>query len=221
MPNCNKIFYYRASLRKHIETSHLNYVTENNIKDPYSEVIEILKSTSTAPILSTQPTNVFQASIVTPNTVSLPTPSFTTDLKDSKLISGNVPPSTSTLATSIPKPFIDSITQPANQPKSFEHSDVSILFHKCPQNTSMPEPAKFITNYDFYEGKNQSSQITHELKNIRIERILDPITHPHVHQEYCAHLKLYHHNHMDYLHDEMLHMVVEYGNYNIRPNLRA
>ena len=211
MPECNKIFYYRASLRKHIETSHLDYVLRNNIKDPYTEVIEILKQNSKSPIqqVAHQSVSIIQTNNSN-STIPLPinpTPISNTDT--AQIIPGSAPNTTVTYPTNPPqKPTID-------------NTDVTLLIHKWPQELDSSVPIKFISNYDIYEGKTQNPQIDHELTKIRTERVLDPIAHPHVHQEYCSHLKIFHHNHMDFLHDEMLHMVVEYGNYNIRPYLRA
>jgi hypothetical protein len=214
MAGCNKIFYYRASLRKHIEASHLNYVLENNIKDPYTEVIEILKQNNKTPKQHAehQSVSTIHSSTNCSNTFPLPTnPAASMPSTEATQIMAR-----SETGTTVP-----SIPTTQSQKQTIDTNDVTLLINKWPQELNSSIPIKFISNYDIYEGRTLNPQLNHELTKIRTERILDPIAHPHVHQEYCSHLKIYHHNHMDYLHDAMLHMVVEYGNYNIRPNLRA
>jgi hypothetical protein len=136
MPDCNKIFYYRASLRKHIETSHLNYVLENNIKDPYTEVIEVLKQNHKAPSQHTeqQPEPIIQNTsnnnMPIPITPITPVPNPET----LKIMSGSTP-------HTIP------ITYPANQLQkpTIDNTDVTLLVNKWPQEPNSPA-IKFISH---------------------------------------------------------------------------
>lgn len=91
------------------------------------------------------------------------------------------------------------------------NSDMHFSFNTAFQIHYQANPIKFISSFDETEGHESKRYINNELNQINVLQILDPVMHPHVHQQYCPHQQIRHHGHIDHVHNCLLHFIVEYG----------